>query len=134
MSKDLILGRCRRCWSRGGSPHAGIGYAPVVDGLPQPDPLTGEQKEDIRTFLRHLQFQGADSDNTKFSRQVADKYGPLRDKVRSGDREASAQWNELVSWTNSLQQDALKNQPAALIMLRNISRSRLFSPRFQVAN
>lgn len=133
MSRDLILGRCRRSWSRGGSSHTGIGHSPIVDGLPQPNPLTGEQKEDLRTFLRHLPFQGSESDNQKFTRQISEKYGPLRDKVRAGDSEAIAKWTELISWTNSLQQEALKNQPSALIMLRNISRARLFSPRFQVA-
>lgn len=134
MSRDLILRRCSRDWSRGVPAGTTLGFAPVVDGLPQPDPLTAEQKEDIRTFLRHLPTEGQATDNARFAKFVLDKYGPLRDKVRAGDREALLRWGELVAWTNSLQKDALKNQPSALIMLRNISRAGLFSPRFRVAN
>lgn len=134
MALDLILGRHSRSWSRGPFAASMLGAAPVVNGLPQPDPLTAEQKEDIRTFLRHLPFQGQETDNRQFERQIADKYGSLRDRVRAGDSEALAKWSELVRWTNSLQKDALLNQPSALIMLRNISRAGVFSPRFRVAN
>jgi hypothetical protein len=134
MSRDLILGKRSRNWSRGRSATSAIGLAPVVDGLPHPDPLTGEQKEDVRTFIRHLPFQGEATDQQKFTQQLVDKYGPLRDRVRAGDLVALAKWNELVGWTNSLQKEALQNKPGSLIMLRNISRSGLFSRRFRVAN
>lgn len=132
MSLDLILGRSTRSWARGLSATSALGSAPIVDGLPHPDPLSAEQKEDIRTYLRHLPHQGGETDNQNFTRQLAAKYGPLRDRVRAGDREASVKWEELVRWTNSLQKEALLNQPNSLIMLRNISRSGLFSPRFRV--
>jgi hypothetical protein len=134
MGKDLIFGKTKRSWSRGGAA-ACLGNSPIVEGLAQPDPLTAEQKEDIRTYLRHLPpaDSGVESDNQKFVQVLLDKYGPSQKLARSGDKAGLAKWNELVEWTNKLQKEALENTPSSLIMLRNISRSGLFSPRFRVA-
>jgi len=137
MSRDLILGKTRRSWSRGHLPTSSTGEAgPVVDGLPHPTPLTAEQKEDIRTFLRHLPplVKTQEADYQRMTSQLVDKFNPVREKAKKGDPAALKKWGDLVAWTNKLQVLSLQNDSNALTHLRNISRTNLFNRRFRAAS
>jgi hypothetical protein len=109
---------------------------PVVDGLPHPTPLTAEQKEDIRTFLRHLPpvAKNQEKDYQGMTALLVSKYGAVREGAKRGDPAAIKKWGELIAWTNKLQDLSLKNDANALTHLRNISRTNLFNPRFRAAS
>jgi hypothetical protein len=111
------------------------GAAPVVDGLPHPDPLSAEQKEDLRTYLRHLPppSRSQVADGERMTRQIVATFGPVKDRARLGDLAALEKWRQLVDWTNRAQQEALKNQAGALVQLQQLSRANLFNPRFRTA-
>jgi hypothetical protein len=113
-----------------------VGAAPVVDGLPHPTPLTAEQKEDLRTYLRHLPAldKTQEVDHARLVAHLREKFGEVRERARAGDARALARWNDVVKWTNKLQEDALKNDANSLPHLRNISRTGIFNPRFRVAS
>jgi hypothetical protein len=112
------------------------GNAPVVDGLPHPTPLTAEQKEDIRTYLRHLPplAKSQEADYQRMTSQLLTKFGAVGERARKGDPAALKKWGELVSWVNKLQDGALANDANSLTHLRNISRTNLFSSRVRVAS
>jgi hypothetical protein len=112
-----------------------LGASPIVDGLPHPNPLTAEQKEDIRTYLRHLpaMSQSQEADHERMVAQLREKFGEVKERARAGDARALERWEDIVKWTNKLQEGALKNDANALTHLRNISRTGIFNPRFRVA-
>jgi hypothetical protein len=113
-----------------------MGNSPVVGGLPQPDPLSAEQKEDLRVYLRHLSPLGTsqEADHRRMTDQLRRKYEQVKVRARAGNREAMKKWRILVKWTNQLQQEALKNNAGSLLNLRQVSRANLFEPRFRVAS
>lgn len=113
-----------------------VGAAPVVEGLPHPTPLTAEQKEDLRTYLRHLPALGKSqaTDQERLVAQLREKFGEVKERARAGDARALERWNDVVKWVNKLQEGALKNDANSLMHLRNISRTGIFNPRFRVAS
>ncbi len=112
------------------------GASPIIDGLPHPDPLTAEQKEDLRTYLRHLPpLQKTQiADQSRMVAHLKNMFGAIKDRAKQGEPAALKKWNELIRWTNKLQTEALTNNTSALIQLQNISRTEIFNPRFRIAS
>lgn len=111
------------------------GAAPMVDGLPHPNPLTAEQKEDLRVYIRHLPPSAASqkADQERMIAQLRKQFGEAKQKALAGDPSGLARWKELVEWTNRVQDEGLRNSPGALMQLQTISKTGLFNPRFRVA-
>lgn len=111
------------------------GAAPIVDGLPHPNPLTAEQKEDIRVYLRHLPAMRPSqvADHERMVAQLREKFGEVKERALAGDGRSLERWRDIVKWVNKLQEGALRNDQNALTHLRNISRAGIFNPRFRVA-
>jgi hypothetical protein len=105
-------------------------------GLPHPNPLTAEQKEDIRTYLRHLPpvVESQKRDQLRMVEQLRSQFGEVKERAKLGEPKALKKWGELVSWTNKLQDLSLKNNANALAHLLTISQTNLFSPRFRTAS
>jgi hypothetical protein len=128
MALDLIFGKTQANWALGNA-------SPIVDGVPHPEPLTAEQKEDLRTYLRHLPPVRAsvEKDTERWATELRKSFGKVRDEARTGNPKSLARWNEFVAWTNKIQARALKNDTNALFQLRAINKTELFNPRFRVA-